>query len=156
MELAKVDHDIREISFSTRKKKKKPGFSLSLMCMFPESNETKFWSHSLHLQNSGTLQTRTDERTTPLKWILAIFKYRNEYQTVRPQKVDEKNGVICLISIFLSWVMVLKFPKIVHFCKFVLTSARNINILKQFISIDLKDLVMLFQKIVFFMGVIKR
>ena len=42
LEQAKVDHEIREISFSTRKKKKKPGFSLSLMCMFPESNETKF------------------------------------------------------------------------------------------------------------------
>ena len=36
-------------------------------------------------------------------------------QTVRAQKVDEKNGVICLISFFLSWVMVLKLPKIVHF-----------------------------------------
>ena len=36
-------------------------------------------------------------------------------QTVRAQKVDEKNGVICLISFFLSWFMVLKLPKIVHF-----------------------------------------
>ena len=33
-------------------------------------------------------------------------------QTVRVQKIDEKNGVICLIS-FPSYV--LKFPKIVHF-----------------------------------------
>ena len=74
-------------------------------------------------------------------------------QTVRAQKVDEKNGVICLISFFLSWVMVLKLPKIVHFWKFVLTSARNLNILKQFISIHLKDFIMLFQKIVFFIGV---
>ena len=36
-------------------------------------------------------------------------------QTVRAQKVDEKNGVICLVSFFPSWVMVLKLPKIVHF-----------------------------------------
>ena len=46
--------------------------------------------------------------------------------------------------------MVLKLPKIVLFCKFVLTSARNLNTLKQFISIHLKDLVTPFQKIVFF------
>ena len=39
----------------------------------------KTLSHSLHLQNSGILQTRTDERMTPWKWILAIFKDRNEY-----------------------------------------------------------------------------
>ena len=32
-------------------------------------------------------------------------------QTVRTEKVDEKNGVICLISMFPSWVMVLKFSK---------------------------------------------
>ena len=47
--------------------------------MFSEWNKKKFWSHSLHLQNSGTWQTRMDERRTPWKWILAIFKYKNEY-----------------------------------------------------------------------------
>ena len=40
------------------------------------------------------------------KWIL---------QTVRAQKVDEENGVICLVCFILSWVMVLESPKIVHF-----------------------------------------
>ena len=29
-------------------------------------------------------------------------------QTVRAEKVDAKNGVICLVSMFSSWVMVLK------------------------------------------------
>ena len=70
-------------------------------------------------------------------------------QIVRAQKADKKNGVICLISFFLSWVMVLKLHKIVHFLQFVLTSARNLDILKQFISIHQKDLIILFQKIVF-------
>ena len=93
------------------------------------------------------------QRRTQWKWILAIFKYKNKYQTVRAQKVDETNGVIWLISFFLSWVMALKLPKIVHFSIFVLTSARNLNILKQFISIHLKDLIMFFEKIVFFIGV---
>ena len=43
------------------------------------------------------------------KWIL---------QTVRSEKVDEKNGVICLVSMFPSWVMVLKLSKKVHFLQF--------------------------------------
>ena len=37
------------------------------------------------------------------------------FQTVRAQKVDEKNGIICLVSFFPSWGMVLKLPKIVYF-----------------------------------------
>ena len=39
-------------------------------------------------------------------------------QTVRVEKVDEKNGVICLVSMFPSWVMVLKCSKKVHFMQF--------------------------------------
>ena len=74
-------------------------------------------------------------------------------QTVRTEKVDEKNEVICLVPFFPSWVMVLKLPKIIHFCKFVLTSSRNLNLLKQFIYVHLKDLIMLFRKIVHFIGV---
>ena len=89
---------------------------LSLMGMFPESNGTKFWSHSFHLQNSGILQTRMDQRGDPMKTNFDIFQIQKWIsQTVRAQKVDEKNGVICLVSFFPSWVMVLKLPKIVHF-----------------------------------------
>ena len=36
-------------------------------------------------------------------------------QTVRAQKVNEKNGSICLVSFFPAWVIVLKLPKIMHF-----------------------------------------
>ena len=36
-------------------------------------------------------------------------------QTVRVEKVDHKNGVICLVSMFPSWVMVLKLSKKVQF-----------------------------------------
>ena len=35
------------------------------MCMFPESNGTKLWSHSFHLQNSGILQMRMDQMGDP-------------------------------------------------------------------------------------------
>ena len=55
------------------------------------------------------------------KWIL---------QTVRSEKVDEKNGVICLVSMFPSWVMVLKLSKKVHFLQFcadLSTESRSIK-----------------------------
>ena len=39
-------------------------------------------------------------------------------QTVRVEKVDEKNGVICLVSMFPSWVMVFKLSKKGHFLQF--------------------------------------
>ena len=125
-------------------------FLLSLMWMFPESNET---NHSFHLQNSGILQIRINQREDPMKTNFDIFQIQKWIsQTVRAQKVGEKNGVIYLVSFFPSWVLVLKLPKIVHFCKFVLTSARNLNLLKQFIYIHLKNVIMLFQKIVFYRG----
>ena len=47
--------------------KVKPGFLLSLMCMFSESNGTKFWSYCFHLQNSGIFQTRMNQRGHPMK-----------------------------------------------------------------------------------------
>ena len=39
-------------------------------------------------------------------------------QTVRAEKVDEKNGIICLVFMFPSWVMVCKLFKKVHFLQF--------------------------------------
>ena len=39
-------------------------------------------------------------------------------QTVRVEKVDKKNGVICLASMVPSWVMVLNLPKKEHFLQF--------------------------------------
>ena len=47
--------------------KVEPGFLLSLMCIFSESNGIKFWSNSFHLQNSAILQTRMDQRGDPMK-----------------------------------------------------------------------------------------
>ena len=39
-------------------------------------------------------------------------------QTVRVEKVDGKNGVICLVSMFPSWIMVCKLSKKVQFLQF--------------------------------------
>ena len=73
-------------------------------------------------------------------------------QTVRGEKVD-KNGVICLVSMLPSWVMVLKLSKKCIFCNFVLTSARNLSVLKQFTYMDLKVFITVFQKMIWFRGV---
>ena len=54
---------------------------------------------------------------TTWKWILSIFKFRNEYYK-QIGKSRWKNGVICLVSMFPSWVMVLKLSKKVHFLQF--------------------------------------
>ena len=43
------------------------------------------------------------------KWML---------ETVRLEKIDEKNWIICLVSMFFSWVMVLKLSKKVQFLQF--------------------------------------
>ena len=43
------------------------------------------------------------------KWML---------QAARAEKLDEQNWVICLVSMFPSWIMVLKLSKNVHFLQF--------------------------------------
>ena len=51
-------------------------------------------------------------------------------QTVRVEKVDEKNGVICLVSMFPSSVMVLKLFKKVHFmqvCAIFSKKSKSVN-----------------------------
>ena len=63
-------------------------------------------------QNWGILQTRIGKRWGVIdyfqiqKWML---------QTNRVEIVDEENGVICIASMFVSCVMVLKLSKKVHF-----------------------------------------
>ena len=68
-----------------------------------------------------------------MKIILTIFKFRNEcYRQLERKKYKKKNGVICLASMFSSLIVVLKLFKKYIFCDFVLTSGRNLGLLKQF------------------------
>ena len=54
-------------------------------------------------QNWGILQTRMDQSVDHMKMNFDDFQIQNwMLQTVRAEKVDEKNGVICPIS-FLSY-----------------------------------------------------
>ena len=73
--------------------KAKFGFLVSLMCMLPELNRTKFWSHSFHLLNLGILQTRIDQRGVPKKNNFESFQIQRWIsQAVAAQKVDWKWG----------------------------------------------------------------
>ena len=54
-------------------------------------------------KSSGILQTRMDQREGHMKINFECFQIQKSIlQTVRPEKVDEKNGVICLVSMFPS------------------------------------------------------
>ena len=60
-----------------------------------------------------------DQRVDHMKMTFEYFQIQKwVLQTVRSKKVDEKNGAICLVSLFPSWVMVLKLPKKGHFLQF--------------------------------------
>ena len=62
------------------------------------------------------------------KWIL---------QTVRSEKVDEKNTVICLVSMFPSWVMVLKLSKkvqVLQFCADLSKKSKSIKATSMYAS----------------------
>ena len=61
--------------------------------MFPESNGTRFWTHSFHPENLGILQTRMNQKEDPMKTNFDIFQIQKWIsQTVRAQKVDGANG----------------------------------------------------------------
>ena len=52
---------------------------------------------------SGILQTRMDQREGHMKINFEYFQIQKSVlQTVRSEKLDEKNGVICLVSMFPS------------------------------------------------------
>ena len=66
----------------------------------------------------------------------------------RASKLDQKMGSFIWFPYFLSKLWALYCPKKCIFCNFVLTSARNISLLKQFTYRYPKDLVTHFQKMV--------
>ena len=81
------------------------------------------WKYSKFIFMWGTHMKINFEYFQTQKWML---------QTVRTEAVDEKNGVICLVSMFPSWIMVFNCLKKFIFCNSTPTSAKNLNLLKQF------------------------
>ena len=62
---------------------------------------------------------KMDQRGDQLKLNFAYFQIQKwMLQTIRGEKDEEKNGVICLVSMFFSWVVVFKLFKKAHFLQF--------------------------------------
>ena len=61
--------------------------------------------------------------------------------TDKAQRVDEKNGVICLVIMFTPGVMVIKMSKMAHFLYFLLMPAKNQSKFGHSIYVHLKDLI---------------
>ena len=69
------------------------------------------------------------------------------------EKVDEKMEWSVQLPRFLPELWSLNCPKKYIFCNFVLTSARNLSLLKQFTYTKLKVLITVFQILIWFIGV---
>ena len=100
----------------------------------------KFWYFADQNGSKGDSMQMNFDDLQIQKWIS---------QRDRAQKVDKKWGHL---SSFLFYSLSYG-PKWCMFCKFVPISARNLNLLKQFIYIHLKDLMRLFQEMVCFIEV---
>ena len=61
--------------------------------------------------------------------------------THRAQRVDEKNGVICLVIMFAPRVMVIKVSQMSHFLYFLLMPVKNQSQFGENIYVHLKDLI---------------
>ena len=92
-------------------------------------------------KNRGILQTRMDQR-----WIMN-GQHENAFWVFSESRW--KNEVICLVSMFSYWVMVLK---LCIFCNFVLNLARNLidNSNRQFTYMHLKGLIIHLQEMLLF------
>ena len=74
-------------------------------------------------------------------------------QTVRAGKVDEKNRVICIFSMFPSLIMVFKLSKKVHFLQFCEDLSKKFKSVKAIYIYALKVLITLFNKMIWFIAV---
>ena len=72
--------------------------------------------------------------------------------TVRVEKADEKNKVICLVFMFPSSVMALKLPRKVHFLQFSADFSKTPESVKEIYILHLKVFTTLFQKMIWFIG----
>ena len=70
----------------------------------------------------------------------------------RTQRVDEKNGVICLVTMFTPRFVVIKMSKMaLCFCIFCWWQQKSVTVWEIFLG-HLKDLIWLFQKMLWIIG----
>ena len=120
-------------------------------CLLPRKVWWAVWIISFWPKNEVFYRPEWTNRWGPHENEFWAFSNSEVNITNRLEKVDEKNGVICLVYMIPSWFMVLKLSIKCIFCNFVLTSARNLSQLKQFTYMHLKSLVTNFQKLIFIM-----
>ena len=83
-------------------------------------------NRQLLAKNCVFFQTKLDRREDHSKINFDYFQIQKwMLQTVWVERVDEKNGIICPVSIFLTWVMVLKLYKKVHFLQLCVDLSRK-------------------------------
>ena len=59
--------------------------------------------------------------------------WKKDIYVKRLERVDEKNGVICLVIMFTSGDMVIKMPKMTQLLYFLLMTARNTSQFREII-----------------------
>ena len=73
--------------------------------------------------------------------------------TVRVEKADEKNEVICLVFMFPSSVMALRLPRKMPFLQFSADFSKTPESVKAIYILHLKVFTTLFQKMIWFIGI---
>ena len=102
-------------------------------------------------KNWGILQTRMDQRWDHMKMNFEYFQIQKwVLQRVRSEKVDEKMGPFLSFPCTLPELRSLNCLNKYIFCKFMLTSAKNLGLLKHFTYMHLEGLVTHFQKMILF------
>ena len=78
------------------------------------------------LPSKCILQTKTYGKEEPMELKFEGIKMRRlNLPMVRAQRVDERNGVICLFIMFTPEVMVMKMSNMAHLLYFLLMTARK-------------------------------
>ena len=102
--------------------------------------------------NWGILQTRMDQREDHMQKNFDYFEIQKWMLQTEWKKPMKKMRSFFLFPRFLPELWFLNCLTKCIFLDFVLTSARNLSLLKQFIYVYLKILITLFQKIIWFKG----
>ena len=93
-----------------------------------------------------------DHREDHMKMNFEYFQIQKKsFTNSLSGELDEKNGVICLVGVFPSFVKVLKLSKKCIFCNFVLTTIRTLSLIEQFTYMHLKGVVTQCQEMVLFL-----
>ena len=141
------DHEIRQMWFSTPKEKVKP---VCVLNWKEQNSDLTAFNFKIQVFCSAAWT-----KGGPHENEFWQFSNTKKWLSQTAQKVDRKNknGVICLVSFFPSWVMVLKLPKIVHFLQICTDFSKESKFIKAIYLYPPEGPIMHIQKIVCFIGV---